>query len=50
MIETFGCLIMGAILYLAYRVGYEEGRNDEEERERLRLLKKMTGKDNENNK
>ena len=44
MLETFGCLIMGAILYLAYKVGYEEGRNDEEERQRLRLLRQMTGK------
>lgn len=45
MVETFGCLIVGAILYLAYKIGYEEGRNDEEERQRLRLLKRMKGEE-----
>lgn len=50
MLEIFGCLIMEAILYLAYRVGYEEGKNDEEEKQRLRLIKQMTGRDDENNK
>lgn len=49
MIETFGYFILGALLFLAYKVGYEEGKSDEEERQRLRLLKQMTGRDNENN-
>ena len=49
MIETFGYFILGALLFLAYKVGYEEGKSDEEERQRLKKIKQMMGRDDEDN-
>ena len=44
MLETFGTFLVGVILYLAYKIGYEEGKNDEEERQRLMKIRQMMGK------
>lgn len=38
---TWICLLVGILVFIAYRVGYDMGREDEYEDQRLEKLKQM---------